>query len=98
MITQTAPMMQGVQNPDMMYRSAPPPAELRPRLLALGYAPEAVRLLMDGLPIVYEEGGLVVEYPAGNRIQVRRSKVYDASGEFQRYAYQLVRTLPAAPR
>jgi hypothetical protein len=98
MTTTEAPMMQGVQNPEIMFRSAPLPATMRFRLLELGYAPHAAKLLVSGLPIVYSQGGLVVEYPEGRRIQVRRHEVYDASGAFQRYRYEIVRELPAAAR
>ena len=82
-------MMQGVQNPDIIYRSEPLPEFMRARLWALGYAPHATELLMKGLPIVYSEDGLVVEYPSGKRIRVQRHDVYDASGEFTRYRYEI---------
>lgn len=52
-----SPMMQGVQNPEIMYRSDPLPEAMRPRLRDLSYAPHAAELLMKGLPIVYSEGG-----------------------------------------
>jgi hypothetical protein len=55
-------------------------------------------LLMGGLPIVYSEDGLVVEYPTGQRVKVRRHKQYDAQGEFQRYWYQVVESLSPAAR
>ena len=80
-------MMQGVQHPEIMYRSAPLPEPMRARLRELGYPPVATELLMDGLPIV--EGG-VVEYPDGRRIQVQQDKVYDPQGEFKRYRYRVV--------
>lgn len=86
----TAPMMQGVQNPEIMYRSDPLPEHTRTRLRALGYAPHATELLMKGLPIVYSEGGLIVEYPSGKRVKVQRHKEYDAGGEFRRYRYEIV--------
>ena len=94
----TAPMMQGVQNSEIMYRSDPLPQAMRPRLRELGYAPHATELLMKGLPIVYSENGLVVEYPTGKRIQVQRHKEYDAGGEFRRYRYEVVQDLPPARR
>lgn len=89
------PMMQGVQHPEIMYRSAPLPEPMRARLRELGYAPVATELLMEGLPIV--EGG-VVEYPDGRRIRVQQDKVYDPQGEFQRSRYRVVEELPSAER
>lgn len=91
-------MMQGVQNPEIMYRSDPLPEVMRARLQALGYAPHVTELLMKGLPIVYSEDGLVVEYPEGHRIRVQRHEVYDHVGEFQRYRYEITEHLPPAPR
>ena len=91
-------MMQGVQNPEIMYRSDPLPEAMRARLHALGYAPHVTELLMKGLPIVYSEDGLVVEYPEGHRIRVQRHEVYDHVGEFQRYRYEITEHLPPAPR
>lgn len=91
-------MMQGVQNPEIMYRSDPLPDAMRARLQASGYAPHATELLMKGLPIVYSEEGLVVEYPDGQRIRVRRHEVYDAAGEFQRYRYEVTEQLSPARR
>lgn len=91
-------MMQGVQNPEIMYRSDPLPEAMRTRLHALGYAPHAADLLIKGLPIVYSEDGLVVEYPEGHRIRVQRHEVYDHLGEFQRYRYVITEHLPPAPR
>jgi len=98
MTTLKNPMMQGVQNPEIMYRSAPLPGEMQARLRELGYAPHATKLLMDGLPIVYSEGGLVVEYPDGRRIKVKRHKQYDEQGEFQRYRYEVIEHLAPAIR
>ena len=91
-------MMQGVQNPEIMYRSDLLPEAMRTRLQVLGYAPHATELLMKGLPIVYSEDGLVVEYPEGHRIRVERHEVYDLAGEFQRYRYEITEHLPPAPR
>ena len=91
-------MMQGVQNPEIMYRSDPLPEAMRARLQALGYAPHAADLLMKGLPIVYSEDGLVVEYTEGHRIRVQRHEVYDHLGEFQRYRYEITEHLLPAPR
>jgi hypothetical protein len=45
-----------------------------------GYAPQATEPLMEGRPIVYSEGGLVVEYPDGHHLRVRRHERYDAQG------------------
>jgi len=92
------PMMQGVQNPEIMYRSDPLPEEMRARLRELGYAPEVTRLLMEGLPIVYSDHGTVVEYPDGRRIEVQQYKVYDDQGEFQRYRYRILGERPRAAR
>ena len=91
-------MMQGVQNPEIMYLSDPLPDTMRARLQASGYAPHATELLMKGLPIVYSEDGLVVEYPDGQRIRVRRHEVYDAVGEFERYRYEVTEHLLPALR
>ncbi|BDP40819.1 hypothetical protein DAETH_07880 [Deinococcus aetherius] len=92
----TAPMMQGVQNPKIMYRSDPLPDAMRERLRAPGYAPHATDLLMKRLPVVYSEGGLIVEYPNGRRIKVKRHKEYDEAGTFRRYRYEVVEELPPA--
>lgn len=93
------PMMQGVQNPELMFRSPALPEPLRARLLELGYAPGAVSLLMDGLPIVYtEQHHLVIEYPDGRRVQVERYNDYDGGGAFQRYRYRIIRRLAPAAR
>lgn len=94
-------MQQGVQNPELMYRSPALPGEMRPRLRELGYAPHATELLMQGLPIVYSQKPylLIVEYPDGRRLHVERRKVYDpSSGAFQRYQYDILETLEPAPR
>lgn len=88
-------MMQGVQHPEIMSRSAPLPEPMRACLRELGYAPVATELLMEGLPIV--EGG-VVESPDRRRIRVRQDKVYDPQGEFQRSRYRVVEELPSAER
>ena len=71
---------------------------MRPRLRELDYAPQATELLMNGLPIVYSEGGLVIEYPDGHRVRVRRHKRYDEQGAFQRYTYEVTEPQPSAPR
>lgn len=91
-------MLLPVQNPEIMYRSEALPEDMRLRLRQLGYAPHVTELLMGGLPIVYSEDGLVVEYPTGQRVKVRRHKQYDAQGEFQRYWYQVVESLSPAAR
>ena len=91
-------MMQGVQNPEIIYRGPALPETMRARLRELGYAPVAADLLMKGLPIVYSEGGLIVEYPGGQRIRVERHDVLDAEGIFQRYRYEVMETLSPAAR
>lgn len=91
-------MLLPVQNPELMYRSEALPEDMRPRLHQLGYAPHVTELLMGGLPIVYSEDGLVVEYPTGQRVKVKQHKQYDAQGEFQRYRYEVVESLSPAVR
>lgn len=92
-------MQQGVQNPELMYRSDALPAEMRVRLEQLGYAPHAAELLMSGLPLVYTDSGrLVVEYPGGRRLQVERFDEYDAAGSFVRYRYRVLQELHPARR
>ncbi len=68
-------------------------------LRQLGYSGERIRLLQLGLPVTYRAGGaLVVEYPDGRRVEVVRRDVHDERGQFQRYAYTIVRELPAQSR
>lgn len=91
-------MMQGVQNPEIIYRSAALPEPMRERLRELGYAPFVTELLMNGLPIVYSEDGLVVEYPDGHRIHAERHDGLDDSGVFRWYRYEVVERLNPAAR
>jgi len=93
------PMMQEVQNPELMYRGPALPAGMRQRLLELGYAPHATSLLTSGLPLVYsEDDALVIEYPDGHRLQVERQSEYGPDGAFERYRYVVIRALPSAAR
>ncbi|WP_424951367.1 hypothetical protein [Deinococcus sp.] len=94
-------VQQGVQNPNLIFRSPALPPEMRPRLLELGYAPHATELLMQGLPLVYSQMPyeLVVEYPSGLRVHVERYDELDPeTGDFRRYRYRLLTELPSAPR
>lgn len=93
------PMMQEVQNPELMYQGPALLADMRERLLRLGYAPHATGLLMAGLPLVYsEDDALVIEYPDGHRLQVERLSDYEVDGTFRRYRYEVIRALPPAAR
>ena len=94
-------MQQGVQNPELMYRSPALPPEMRPRLRELDYAPHATELLMQGLPIVYSRRPylLIVEYPDGRRLHVQRYDDLDPhTGAFRRYRYRVLAQLAPAPR
>lgn len=96
-MSMTAPVM----NPHLMYRSTPISEASARRLLALGYAPERVRLLREGLPVTYEEGEggeLVLEYPSGRRVALGMTRVYDDAGAFVRYEYHVARELPPGVR
>lgn len=91
--------MSGPNNPELIYLSPPLPEPMRERLRELGYAPEATRLLMLGVPISYSEDGvLVVEYPDGRRVAVERDEEFDEWGEFRRYRYRVLRELLRAAR
>ena len=93
------PMAAPVQNPHIIFRSAPLPEPMPARLRSLDYAPHVIELLMKGLPITYDQGGQqIVEYPDGRRIQVEYSKIYDAKGEFQCYFYTVAGELEPAGR
>lgn len=88
------------RNPEIMYRSAPLPEQLRETLTLSGRdTPEMVRLLMQGLPISYgSESVSVVEYPDGRRIQVRQHDEFDSAGRFLRFRFEIVVELEAADR
>jgi hypothetical protein len=93
------PMMQGVRNPELMFRSAALPEPMRARLLDFGYASQATELLMNGLPIVCaEQGQLVIEHLPGHRISVPRHSDYDQHRQFQRYPHTVMQVLPPATR
>lgn len=99
MSTAKDPMNAPVQNPHIMYRSDPLPEQMRDRLRELGYAPHLTELLMKGLPITYDrQGKTIVEYPDGRRIWVDYEKIYDDSGVFQRYQYNILGELEPAIR
>ncbi|CAM4247582.1 hypothetical protein [Deinococcus marmoris] len=88
-----------VQNPHIMFRSDPLPEAMRVKLMLLDYAPHVTDLLMQGLPITYgDQGQQVVEYPSGRRIAVKRRKVYDTDGEFERYEFDILGELTPAAR
>ncbi|QLG13320.1 hypothetical protein HLB42_20550 (plasmid) [Deinococcus sp. D7000] len=97
--TPPQPMMAPVQNPHIIYPSAPLPEHMHARLRELGYAPHAAGLLMRGLPITYtREDRQIVEYPDGRRLWVKDEKEYDERGEFVRYRYDILGELPRAQR
>ena len=88
------------RNPEIIYRSAPLPEQLRETLASSGrYTPEMVKLLMQGLPISSgSETVSVVEYPDGRRIQVRQHDEFDSAGQFLRFRFEIVRELEPADR
>ncbi len=92
-------MQSGVMNPELIYRSEGVPPDVAERLRLAGYTPEEVRLLSEGLPITYPEGGAqVVEYPDGRRLEVQRVKEYAEDGTFVRYRFRVLHERPPAPR
>ena len=88
-------MMQVVQNPGISYRNPALPEAMRARLREPGSAPHITGLLMKGLPIVSFKGGLVVEYPDGHRICVKRNDALNDEWVFQHYRYEI--TLHLSP-
>lgn len=82
-------MMQVVQNPEIIYRNPVPPEAMCVRLREPGFALHITELLMKGLPIVSFKGGLVVEYPDGHQICVKRNDALDDESVFQQYRYEI---------
>jgi len=88
------------RNPEIMYRSAPLPEQLREALTLSGrYTPEMVRLLMQGLPISYGAATVsVIEYPDARRIQVRQHEEFNDAGQFLRLRFEIIKELEPAIR
>ena len=91
-------MMQVMQNPEIIYRNPVPPEAMCVRLREPGFAPHITELLMKGLPIVSFKGGLVVEYPDGHRICVKRNDALDDEWVFQQYRCEIAMHLSPAFR
>ena len=91
-------MMQVMQNPEIIYRNPVPPEAMCVRLREPGFAPHITELLMKGLPIVSFKGDLVVEYPDGHRICVKRNDALDDEWVFQQYRCEIAMHLSPAFR